>query len=248
MNNKLFSLKGKVAIVTGATRGNGLAIAKGLMDFGAVTCFADILELEVCGRNGFFIKADVTNDKDIRELVDRVLRIGGKIDILVNNAGVSKSYPSEDYPLEEWDTVLNTNLRAPFRLSQLVALEMINKKTGGSIINIASLNSRFGFSGNPAYVASKSGLSGLTRALAMDFAKYGIRVNSICPGYIHTAMTEKSFSDPQLHKERIDRAMIKRYGEPEDLVGAAVFLASDASSYVTGTDIYVDGGWSASGI
>lgn len=248
MRNKTFSLIGKIAIVTGAARGNGLAIAKGLMDFGAIICFADILRIKVSGENSFFIKADVTNDKNIEELVSKVIRICGKIDILVNNAGITKAYPSEDYPPEEWDAVLNTNLRAPFRLSQLVARHMIEQKSGGSIINIASLNSRFGFSNNPAYAASKSGLSGLTRALAKDWAKYGIRVNGICPGYIHTAMTEKSFNDPELYKERIGRAMIKRYGEPEDLVGTAVFLASNASSYITGTDIYVDGGWSASGI
>ena len=117
-----------------------------------------------------------------------------------------------------------------------------------SIINITSISAHFGFSDNPAYAASKGGLSALTRALAKDWAKYGIRVNNICPGYIHTAMTEKSFNDQELYKERMDRVMIKRYGEPEDLVGAAVFLASDASSYITGSDIFVDGGWSASGI
>lgn len=247
MNNKLFSLKEKVAIVTGAARGNGLAIAKGLASFGSIVFLADILDVKPF-HNSFFVKTDVANDEQLRELVYKSARLGRKIDILVNNAGVSTARPSESYPMREWDRVLNVNLRAPFRLSQLVALEMINQKSGGSIVNIASLNSRFGFSNNPAYVASKSGLSGLTRALAKDWAKYGVRVNNICPGYIRTAMTEKSYNNPALRAERLERAMIKRYGEPEDLVGAAVFLASDASSYVTGADIYVDGGWSASGI
>jgi len=248
MNNRLFSLKGKVAIVTGAARGNGLAIAKGLADFGAATWFLDILEAKISGENCFFVKADITNDEDMENLVNRAMATCGGIDILVNNAGITVPSPSEKYSSDDWDKTMNTNLRAPFRLSQLVARRMIEQKSGGSIINISSLNSRFGFSDNPAYVASKSGLSGLTRALAKDWAKYGIRVNNICPGYIHTAMTEKSFGDKELYKERMERVMIKRYGEPEDLVGAAVFLASSASKYITGTDIFVDGGWSASGV
>ncbi|MFH1393056.1 MAG: SDR family oxidoreductase [Patescibacteria group bacterium] len=248
MNNRLFSLKGKVAIVTGAARGNGLAIAKGLANFGATVWFVDILKAKTPRKKCFFVRADVTNDEDMKNLVNHAVEICGAIDILVNNAGITKASPSKEYSLDDWDKTMDTNLRAPFRLSQLVARQMINQKTGGSIINIASLNARFGFSDNPAYVASKGGLSALTRALAKDWAKYGIRVNSICPGYIHTAMTEKSFNDPKLYKERIDRSMIKRYGEPEDLIGAAVFLASDASNYITGIDIYVDGGWSTSGI
>jgi len=248
MNNQLFSLKGKIAIITGAARGNGLAIAKGLADFGAITWFVDILEAGVSGKNCFFVRADITNDERAKNLIDLVIATCGRIDILVNNAGITKASPSEEYSLDDWDKTMDVNLKAPFRLSQLVARRMIKREIGGSIINIASLNARFGFSNNPAYVASKSGLSGLTKALAKDWAKYGIRVNSICPGYIHTAMTERSYNDPILREERLEKAMIKRYGEPEDLIGAAVFLASDASSYVTGSDIFVDGGWSVSGI
>lgn len=248
MNENIFFLGEKAAIVTGAARGNGFAIAMGLASFGATVWFVDVLEAEISKKNCFFIRADVTNDEDIKNLANHVITVCGRIDILVNNAGIAGVCPSEDYPPEEWDKVLDANLRAPFRLSQLVAKQMIERKTGGSIINITSLNAHFGFFNNSAYTASKSGLSGLTRALAKDWAKHGIRVNNICPGYIHTAMTEKSFNDPRLYKERMDRSMIKRYGEPEDLVGAAVFLASDASSYVTGTDIHVDGGWFASGL
>jgi len=248
MNNKLFSLKGKVAIVTGAARGNGLAIAKGLASFGAAVWSVDILEAKISRKNCFFVKADVTNGEDMKNLVNHIVATCGGIDILVNNAGITKASPSEEYSLDDWDKTLDTNLKAPFRLSQLVARQMVEQKTGGSIINITSLNAHFGFFNDSAYTASKSGLSGLTKALAKDWAKYGIRVNNICPGYIHTAMTEKSFSDSQLYKERMDRSMIKRYGEPEDLVGASVFLASNASNYITGTDIFVDGGWSTSGI
>ena len=248
MNNQLFSLENKVAIITGAARGNGLAIAEGLANFGAITYFVDILEGKVTGKNRFFVKGDITNDEGMRELINMIMATQGKINILVNNAGIAKASPSADCSLDTWDENLNVNLRAHFALSQLVARQMIVQKTGGSIINITSVSAHFGFSDNPAYAASKGGLSALTRALAKDWAKYGIRVNNICPGYIHTAMTEKSFNDQELYKERMDRVMIKRYGEPEDLVGAAVFLASDASSYITGSDIFVDGGWSASGI
>lgn len=248
MDKNIFFLGGKVAIVTGAARGNGLAIAKGLANFGAITYFVDILEGKVSGKNRFFIKGDITNDEEMKKLINEIIATRGRINILVNNAGITKAYPSEDYPLDEWDKVLNTNLRAQFRLSQLVARQMISRKTGGSIINITSLNAHFGFFSNSAYTASKNGLSGLSRVLAKDWAKYGIRVNNICPGYIHTEMTKISYNNPKLRAERLKRAMIKRYGEPEDLVGAAIFLASEASSYVTGTDIFVDGGWSASGI
>lgn len=248
MNNQLFSLEDKVAIVTGAARGNGLAIAEGLANFGAITYFVDILEGKVTGKNRFFVKGDITNDEEMKKLINEIIATRGRINILVNNAGIAKASPSVDCSLDAWDENLNVNLRAHFALSQLVARQMIAQKTGGSIINITSVSAHFGFSNNPAYAASKGGLNSLTRALAKDWAKYGIRVNNICPGYIHTAMTEKSFSDPQLRAARLERAMIKRYGEPEDLVGAAVFLASDASCYVTGTDIYVDGGLSASGI
>lgn len=248
INKQLFSLQGRVAIVTGAARGNGLAIAKGLADFGATVWFVDVLKAKVSRENCFFVKGNVTSDEEMKKLISEIMTTRGKINILVNNAGIAKEALSVNCSLEAWDENLSVNLLAPFRLSQLVAKQMIKQKAGGSIINVTSVSAHFGFSNNPAYAASKGGLSALTRALAKDWAKYGIRVNNICPGYIHTAMTEKSFNDPQLRAIRLERTMIKRYGEPEDLVGAAVFLASDASSYVTGTDIHIDGGLSTSGI
>lgn len=248
IKNNMFSVEKKVAIVTGAARGNGFAIARGLLNAGAIVYFVDLLDKKINLKNAFYFKIDINDMEALRKLTAEVIRKHGQIDILVNNAGISTPAPSEEYSMDNWDRTLNTNLRSSFFLSQLVAKEMIKNKNTGSIINIASLNARFGFSNNPAYVASKSGLDGLTRALAKDWAKFNIRVNNICPGYIHTDMTNKSYNIPKLYKERMDRSMIKHFGEPEDLVGAVIFLSSQASSYITGIDLFVDGGWSASGI
>lgn len=243
-----FSVKNKIVIVTGAARGNGLAISRGLVNGGARVYGIDVVDFSnsIKNENFFPIKADVTNADLMREVVDQIYLSNKKIDVLINNAGITKATSAESYAIQDWDKTILTNLSAPFILAQLVFGTM--KDSGGSIINITSLNARFGFSNNPAYVASKSGLNGLTRALAKDWAKYNIRVNNICPGYIHTDMTKISFNDPVLFKERMDRSMIKRYGEPEDLVGIVIFLASEASSYITGADLFVDGGWSASGV
>jgi len=248
----IFSLEGKTAVVTGAARGNGQAIATGFLAAGAFVYFVDIIDSENPGlfkksSQAIFIKADISKKEDLKKIISKVKKSGRSIDILVNNAGITAGYPSEEYPMEQWGKTISVNLTAHFQLSQLVAREMINSKTEGSIINITSISSKFGYSNNPAYVAAKGGLSALTRALAKDWAKYGVRVNSISPGYMRTAMTAKSYADLEARAARLERAMIKRYGEPKELVGAAIFLASSASSYVTGSEITVDGGWSASG-
>ncbi|MEK7536887.1 MAG: SDR family oxidoreductase [Patescibacteria group bacterium] len=248
----IFSLEGKTAIVTGAARGNGQAIANGFLAAGAFVYFVDIInpeepELFKKQSQAVFINADISKKEDLERIISKIKKSGRTIDTLVNNAGITVGYPSEEYPIDQWEKTIAVNLTAHFQLSQLVAREMIKSKKEGSIINIASISSKFGYSNNPAYVAAKGGLASLTRALAKDWAKYGIRVNSISPGYMHTAMTAKSYADPEARAARLERAMIKRYGEPKELVGAAVFLASGASSYVTGSDITVDGGWSVSG-
>lgn len=250
-----FSLTGKVAIVTGAARGNGKAIAEGLLGAGATVYFVDMLESELeetvralKNEKAKAIVANLSVREDLEMIASRVCQNEGRINVLVNNAGITSVQPSENHTEEDWDKVLSINLKVPFLLSQKVARVMIEKGDGGSIINITSLGAEIGLSNVPAYVASKGGLRQLTKTLAADWAKYRIRVNNIGPGYMRTDMTKRSYGDPELKKKRDDRIMLDRWGEPEDLAGPAVFLASDASAYITGQDIYVDGGWLAKGV
>jgi len=256
-NNKtsnLFSLSNKVAVITGAAQGNGKAIAKGFLEAGAIVYFVDILKRkllktikEINHKNAKYIIADITNRNASKKIVSQTYNENSRIDILVNNAGVTISEPSESYSQENWDKTYKVNLKAAFQLSQLVAKHMIKQKSG-VIINITSIGAEQGFPNNPAYVASKGGLKQLTKALARDWAKYNIRVNNLTPGYIKTNMNKKSWKDPVSRKERTQKTMLGRWGKPKDLVGPAIFLASNASSYVTGHDLYVDGGWLSKGL
>ena len=246
---RLFSLTGKVAIVTGAARGNGKAIARGLSEAGADVILVDIIDelaSTACELNCDAYACDITDSDSLTELVEYVLNKFHKIDIIVNNAGVSIGAEFLTYPPGAWEKTYRVNLKAPFELIQLAGEHM--KRQGGSIINITSLNSELAFPDNPAYVAFKGALRQLTKAAAYDLGKYGIRANNLAPGYIKTAMTDQSYNDSVKHAARKNRTLLGRWGYPEDLVGAAIFLASDASSYITGQDIYVDGGWSAKGI
>ncbi len=252
--SKLFSLSGRVAVVTGAARGNGRAIAEGFLEAGAAVYFIDILkkELEKAKKSiknpkAKFVVADVTKKDDLEKAVNQIIKERKKIDVLVNNAGVTIGQPSEIYNEENWEKTYKVNLKAAFLLSQMAAKYMIKQKRG-VIINITSLGAELGFPGNPAYVAFKGGLKQLSKALAIDWAKYNIRVNNLGPGYIRTDMTRKSWNTPELRKERTEKTMLGRWGESSDLVGPAIFLASDASGYVTGQDLYVDGGWLAKGL
>ncbi len=250
-----FSLAGKVAIVTGAARGNGKAIAEGLLGAGAIVYFVDRLKSEL-GETVQALKNEkakpIVADLSVRQELDAIASLAfkneGRIDILVNNAGITVGEPSESHSEEKWDSVLLINLKVPFLLSQKVAHFMIEKGEGGSIINITSLGAELGLSNVPGYVASKGGLKQLTKTLATDWAKYHIRVNNIGPGYMRTDMTKRSYADSELKKQRDNRIMLDRWGESEDLAGPAVFLASNASAYITGQDIYVDGGWLAKGV
>lgn len=247
---KFFSLSGKVAIVTGTSRGNGATIARALIGAGAlVYCLQRTATAEntIKSPNAKTRVVDVTDSQNLAKVVNSIAEESGRIDILVNNAGITIGNPSENYKIEDWDKTFDTNLRAVFVLSQLVALHMAKKKSG-VIVNITSINAEQGFPGNPAYVASKGGLKQLSKALAYDFAKYGIRVNNLGLGYFQTDMTKKSFNDPELKKQRDQRILLNRWGEASDLIGPIIFLCSDASKYVTGQDLYVDGGWLAKGL
>ena len=247
-----FSLKGKSGIVTGGGSGIGKAIAKGLVQAGA--------EVVITGRNKerlekaadeirpfggpvIPVQADISKMEEIKALVDQTLKEFGKIDFLFNNAGTNRRVPPEEITEKDWDEVLNTNLKGPFFLAQAVAKVMISQKRKGKIINTASLLAVQGGKRVVAYAASKGGLVQATKSMANDWAKYNILVNAIGPGWTNTELTVPLRQDKERFAEVTNRIALGRWAEPEDLAGAAVFLASDASDYITGQTIFVDGGW-----
>ena len=246
-----FSLKGKAGIVTGASRGIGKGIAEGLVQAGAnlAICARSLPALEKTaeelrkyGTEVIPIKADVSMKAEVEKLVNKTVEEFGRIDFLFNNAGITYRAPSEDFPEEWWDEVIRVNLKSVFLCSQAVARVMI-KQGGGKIINTSSLIAVTGGKTISAYAASKGGVAQLTKALANDWAKYHINVNAIGPGYIITDLTAPLIDDKQRYQELSARIPMGRWGKPEDLAGAAVFLASEASDYITGQSIFVDGGW-----
>ncbi len=250
--DRFFSLEDKVALVTGAARGNGKTISEALLCSGATVILVDNNRKELKNTINAFEKqgldvheffGDITKKDIISKLYNYIIKKHKKIDILVNNAGVSFPHTTISYPEKFWDQTYQVNLKAPFVLSQKFAKIMKNQKSGGVIINITSINAELAFPNNPAYQAFKGALKQLTKSLALDFGQYGIRVNNVGPGYIKTEMTKRSWDNLKKRKDRANRTILKRWGFPEDLVGVIIFLASDASSYITGQDIYVDGGW-----
>ena len=252
MVKDLFDLEGKVAIVTGASRGLGQAMAIALAQAGAnvvgvgqsnMTSTKE--EVERAGKKFLEIKADLTSTEKVNEIVEKTIENFGRIDILVNNAGTIRREDAIDYTQEDWDAILNLNLKTVFFLSQRVAKEFIKQKSGGKIINIASILSFQGGIRVPAYTASKSGIAGITKALANEWAKSNINVNAIAPGYMATDNTKAIREDDKRNLEILERIPAGRWGTPEDLAGAVVFLASKASDYVNGYTLAVDGGWLA---
>jgi 2-deoxy-D-gluconate 3-dehydrogenase len=247
-----FSLKGKAAIVTGSARGLGKGIALGLAEAGCKTLLADVFrpteterEIIAIGGSARSIVCNLQEDTSIEKITNGALDAYGRIDVLVNNAGITRRYPAIEMPAESWDEVISVNLRACFLLSQAAAREMVKRNIRGKIINIASMQSFQGGVLLAAYTAAKSGLAGLTRALAVEWAPLGINVNAIAPGYMVTEMTEPIMRDPTRNRQILDRIPAGKWGTSDDLKGAVVFLASEASSYVHGTILCVDGGWLA---
>jgi len=246
-----FNLKGKAGIVTGASKGLGKGIALGLAQAGADLVIASRTqsllekvahEIRRYGREVLVVAVDVSKKKDIDRLVEKSLDKFGKIDFLFNNAGTIRRSPSEDYSEKDWDEVININLKGVFLLAQAVGRVMI-KQGGGKIINTSSLIAVTGGKTIPAYAASKGGVAQLTKSLANDWAKYNINVNAIGPGYFKTDQTKPLWTDNARYRELTERIPMGRWGNPDDLAGTAVFLASEASDYITGQTIWVDGGW-----
>ncbi len=249
----LFDLSGKTAFVTGASRGLGAAAADVLAEAGAnvvlVGRHRETLEevdaaLRPHGVDTLRIECDVADRDRTVEAVARATGHFGAIDILVNNAGIIRRGPAERYTLEDWDAVMEVNLTAAFHLCREIGRGMLSRG-GGRIINIASLLSYSGGLNVVAYTASKSGLAGVTRALANEWASRGVNVNAIAPGYFHTAATDALQQDRERYEALRHRIPARRWGEPKDLRGAVLFLASPASDYVNGHVLAVDGGWMA---
>ena len=245
-----FNLDGKVALVTGSSTGIGAAIAKGLARAGAdVICHgrgaeaqATSDEIRATGRRSLAISADLSERAAQEPFVASAVSAFGRIDLLINNAGSIRRAPAVDYTDTDWDFLLEVNLTAPFRLSQRVGKLMI-EQGGGRIVNIASLLSFQGGILVPGYAASKGGIAQVTKALANEWASKGVNVNAIAPGYITTKNTEALRADPNRSRQILERIPAGRWGEPDDIAGAAVFLCSDAARYVTGHVLAVDGGW-----
>jgi len=252
----LFSLNNKISIVTGASRGNGKSIAEALLRAGSTVILIDISKKELSktvkefqneNLKAFEFFCDITKKKERSELLKYIKKDFGKLDILVNNAGITLSESSLTYSEISWEKTYDVNLKAPFFLSQ-ECVKLMKKNNSGVIINITSINAELAFPNNPSYQASKAGLKQLTKSMALDFGKFGIRVNNIGPGYFKTSMTNKSWKNLKRRKIISDNTILNRWGVPKDLEGTIIFLSSDASSYITGQDIYIDGGWTAKGI
>ena len=248
-------LEGKVAIVTGSNRGIGKGIAIAFAKEGCKVVVSNykkdsegekaVNEIEKLGSNAIFVKADVSKGNDMKDLVKKAVEKFGKLDIMVNNAGILVSGSVKELTEKDWDRQMSVNLKGAFFGTKYAVEQMVKQGKGGRIINISSIAGLVGFPGISAYCASKGGITELTREVALDCAKDGITVNAINPGVIVTDMTKGMLEDKATLKNFLENTPVGRVGKPEDIGNAAVFLALDESSFITGHNLVVDGGWTA---
>ena len=250
----IFNVQGKLALVTGSTGALGNTFARGLAEQGARVILngrneaklrEKVKELVNEGYEAYGYEFDVANAPEVNEAIAKIEEELGPLDILVNNAGINIRAPLEEFKDADWDKVIGVNLTAPYIVAKAVVQSMIKRKSG-KIINIGSVQNELGRPTIAPYTASKGGLKNLTKGMAIDWAKYNIQVNGIGPGYFKTDLTKALWEDPEFDAWLCNRTPSNRWGNPEELVGALLFLASDASSYVNGHMIYVDGGMLAS--
>ncbi|MFC5653711.1 SDR family NAD(P)-dependent oxidoreductase [Paenibacillus solisilvae] len=250
----LFKLDGRVALITGGTGGLGLVMAQALAEAGATVVITSRIKekavdaaeklASAAGTETLGLAADVTNAEDVEAMVSSAVDAFGRIDILINNAGINIRKPIEEYDEASWDLVQNTNLKAPFLCSRAVARLMKEQKYG-RIINISSMLGTVGLAERSAYCSSKGGVIQLTKVLALEFAPFNVTVNALCPGPIATELNTVVMNNPEANRVFIDNIAMGRWGQPSEIAGAILFLASDASSFMTGSNLTVDGGWTA---
>ncbi|HLC60687.1 MAG TPA: 3-oxoacyl-ACP reductase family protein [Candidatus Nanoarchaeia archaeon] len=248
-------LEGKVAIVTGSDRGIGRGIALSLAKEGCRIVVNShknvregngvVSEVKNLGSDAIFVVADVSNERHVRNLVEKAIKKFGKLDILVNNAGILVMGTILTLTEKDWNRQLDVNLKGVFLCTKYAVQQMVKRGKGGRVINISSIAGLVGFPGISAYCASKGGVTELTREAALDFAQYGVTVNAINPGVIQTDMTKKMIEDAATKKNFLENTPVGRVGKPEDIGNAALFLALDESSFITGHNLVVDGGWTA---
>jgi NAD(P)-dependent dehydrogenase (short-subunit alcohol dehydrogenase family) len=251
MNDKdLFNLTNRVVVVTGGGSGIGRRVALAMAEYGARIVIADINEKaadsvvsEITNKNaeGIAIKVDVTNPINVQQMVNITTETYARIDILFNNAGIIFHAPAETLSLEDWNRVISVNLTGVFIIAQTVGKVMI-KQRKGKIINTSSISGKLGHPGNLAYAAAKHGVIGMTKVMAVEWAKYNINVNCIGPGPTRTPLTKDVFANDERYQQITSKIPMGRLAEPEDLIGGVIFLSSDASNYLTGQTIYIDGG------
>ncbi|HEV2274994.1 MAG TPA: glucose 1-dehydrogenase [Acidobacteriaceae bacterium] len=256
MDNSLFDLRGRTAVVIGGTTGIGHALALGLADAGADVIASSrrpeqvkqtAAEIEAKGRKTLRLPSDVSDRKSLMTLRDKVIKEFGKVDILVNCAGMTKRAPTVDFPEEAWNEILDTNLTGTLRACQIFGEHMLSRGYG-RIINIASLSTFVALFEVAAYAASKAAVGSLTKSLAIEWSRHGVLVNAIAPGVFRTALNQNLLDNTERGQELKLRTPMGRWGKTEELVGAAVYLASEAASFVSGEIMVVDGGFLASGV